>query len=371
MNSRAFKFRPYELVQEFYNKGCFEPGPRSGHRMCCDESNLFVYGGYNFESASDSHNLYKEILSYNFVSRKWRKVNTNSNLDDKCPDELASSSMIMFGNTLVVFGGTSYPFGMQCSNKVTLISINYGGTYRIEELQTLNEEREQPPGQYGILDFASQCWKLLALSRPEIDADHPIGRYRHEIAIDERFIYIFGGGTADVVFDLKTIPVYDLKYNKWDKISTFPDPDQGYPNPRKCHSLVQHTIKDCDKTKEETFIFIAGGNCHEGPLNDIWKMSLSSRQWICFRQTSLRTSLFFHDACITPDGAMYIFGGITTNLSRSNNLYKIWVKIPKLSVICWEAYLHYFPRIYRESREFMLKSGIPIYFTNRVHNQCE
>jgi hypothetical protein len=92
------------------------------------------------------------------------------------------------------------------------------------------------------LDFKVQSWELLATSRPEIDPDQPVGRYRHEIAVDDRFIYIFGGGTADTVFDLKTLPVYDLIERKWNQIQTYPDPGpaDGYPKPRKCHSLVQH-----------------------------------------------------------------------------------------------------------------------------------
>lgn len=95
--------------------------------------------------------MYKEILSYNFVSKRWQCANDDSKLDDNCPDELASSSMLMYGKRLVVFGGTSYPFGMRCSNKVTLISVNTEDeTCRIEELTTRNDERNQPPGQYGM-----------------------------------------------------------------------------------------------------------------------------------------------------------------------------------------------------------------------------
>lgn len=120
----------------------------AGHRICCDSSNLYVFGGYNFMEDSDDHNLYKEILCFNFTSKKWSLINDDS-MDDECPDELASSSMLMYGKTLVVFGGTSYPFGMQCSNKITLISVNED-SYGMKELKALNEDRFTPPGQYGM-----------------------------------------------------------------------------------------------------------------------------------------------------------------------------------------------------------------------------
>jgi len=217
------------------------------------------------------------------------------------------------------------------------------------------------------LDFHTQKWELLAISRPEIDPIEPIGRYRHEICIDERYIYILGGGTADQVFDLKTLPVYDLINRKWDKILTHPDPDDGYPRPRKCHSLVQHTTKGDVDDAEETSVYIAGGNNQAGPLNDVWRLSLTTRRWTRFKATGLRTTLYFHDACITSDGCMYIFGGITTNTSRTNNLYKMWVRVPKLSAIAWEALLHYYPFINRASKQFMLERGVPLRFANRVH----
>lgn len=204
------------------------------------------------------------------------------------------------------------------------------------------------------------------MSRPEVNPDEPIGRYRHEIAIDDHYIYIFGGGTSDAVFDLKTLPVFDLEMRKWSKVLMLPDPVEGYPKPRKCHSLVQHTTRDIDGF-EETCVFVAGGNASGIPLNDIWKLSFKTRRWMRFKQTNLQTSLFFHDACITPDGAMYIFGGISTLSTRTNNLFKMWVTIPKLSSIAWEALVHYYPYIPKASKSYMLEKGVPLDFANRVH----
>lgn len=110
-----------------------------------------MFGGYNFEEDTNAHKLYKEILCYNFVSKLWKIITDDSLPDDFVPDELASSSMLMYGKTLVVFGGTSYPFGMRCSNKVTLVSVNADdANYRIKELKTRNDARNQPPGQYGM-----------------------------------------------------------------------------------------------------------------------------------------------------------------------------------------------------------------------------
>jgi len=120
-----------------------------GHRICCNDANLFSYGGYNFKESDDSHNLYKEILRYNYVSKSWSLVNEEDNMpDEDCPDELASSAMLMYGKALVIFGGTSYPFGLKCSNSVHLVSTEE--PFRIQELATHNDDFNQPPGQYGM-----------------------------------------------------------------------------------------------------------------------------------------------------------------------------------------------------------------------------
>lgn len=194
-----------------------------------------------------------------------------------------------------------------------------------------------------------------------------MGRYRHEIAIDDRYIYIFGGGTSDTVFDLKKLPAYDLVQNKWKTVFTYPDPAKDYPRPRKCHSLVQHTTRDI-YDNEETCVYIVGGtNNNTGPLRDIWKLSLKTLRWTLFRKSILSTTLFFHDACITADGSMYIFGGITTNNSRSNKLLRVWVTIPKLSAIAWEALIHYYPKMHLASKSYMLENGVPLHFASRVH----
>lgn len=121
----------------------------SGHRVCCDDSNLYSYGGYNFKENDETHNLYKEIICYNFISKRWTLLNDDeTTADEDCPDELASSAMMMYGKTLVIFGGTSYPFGLKCSDRVHLAKVDE--PFKITELVTTNDEWNQPPGQYGM-----------------------------------------------------------------------------------------------------------------------------------------------------------------------------------------------------------------------------
>lgn len=44
---------------------------------------------------------------------------------------------------------------------------------------------------------------------------------------------------------------------------------------------------------------------------------------------------------------MYMFGGVADMRlnTRTNQVFKIWLKVPKLKDICWEALLHYNKKI--------------------------
>jgi hypothetical protein len=118
-----------------------------GHRICCDDVNLYSFGGYNFKENDDSHSLYKEIICYNFITKSWKIINDDDTITD-VPDELASSCMLMYGKTLIIFGGTSYPFGLHCSNRITCVKVQ--PPYQIQEFKTFNDDFNQPPGQYGM-----------------------------------------------------------------------------------------------------------------------------------------------------------------------------------------------------------------------------
>lgn len=109
-----------------------------------------MFGGYNYDEDSDNHNLYREILSYDFVRKLWEEVNEFEDEPEYFPEELASSSMTMYGTNLVIYGGTSYPFGEQCSNKVSLVAVNSSTKPKIRLLVTKNDELNQPPGHYGM-----------------------------------------------------------------------------------------------------------------------------------------------------------------------------------------------------------------------------
>lgn len=68
---------------------------------------------------------------------------------------------------------------------------------------------------------------------------------------------------------------------------------------------------------------------------------------------------------------MYIFGGIEYNevqrdMRRRNHLFKMWMTIPKLSDICWDAITYYNRNLHKFDRATLLNAGIPQRYVNRL-----
>lgn len=188
------------------------------------------------------------------------------------------------------------------------------------------------------------------------------------MAHDDNYVYILGGGTQDQSFDLETVPAYSFNENKWIYIKTLADPNTeangGYPEPRRFHSCIQQqTEYGCEA------VIMGGYKAPDKRFDDIWKLNLKTYQWKRFSQTKLPYTLYFHDATATENGQMFVFGGVTGDDDgdlRTNDLHRMWTKIPKLAEISWEALLHYNPRLLDKNLMDLLTMGVPRHFAGRI-----
>ena len=230
MSYNTYKFTPFVFVKceaNVSNNKFRVPKARSGHRVVCDEKNLYSFGGYNPFVHNDSDTtedpvweenrpLFKELWKYNFASKIWKRLSCRGAI----PNELASSAVILKGGTLMIYGGTGYPFGSQCSNQLHVCNLRED--YKI---QPVKAKGSYPPKQYGQalvldgpylytvggttgfdytadvhrLDLRTGIWEEIYVCTGRVCGE-PLGRYRHELAFDGTRIYIFGGGTADEVY---------------------------------------------------------------------------------------------------------------------------------------------------------------------------
>lgn len=353
---------------------------------------MYVFGGFNPNpSASLQHEdanenaacMFKELWKFNLLSQEWTLLlGEDSNL----PVELASHAMHLQGDYLLIYGGTGFPFGTKISNKLYVWRVSEP-VKDVEEIETTGNK---PPPAYGQaivvhkqylytiggtdgfsytcdihrLNIATKEWELIYMCRPDINPDDPEPRYRHEIAYDGKRIYVIGGGTSDAAYSLSKIPIFDLDSNTWNFIKTKPDPKMpvGFPASRKCHSCSQFGNS----------IIVAGGNNNRKVFRDIWKLNLETHQWSCIMTKNLVVfpcPLFFHDSAIDADGCMYVFGGIKYRNNanhRTNTVHKIWITIPTLKAMAWEAMNFYFPNLREFDKTTLLEIGVPASFVSRT-----
>ncbi|KAI8038490.1 kelch domain-containing protein 10 homolog [Drosophila gunungcola] len=403
----AYAFQPLRLVKCQYREkhvsGGF-PLARSGHRIIASNSHLYSLGGYNPRSALNASRngrclLFQELWSYNFATRTW-KLELNADNASNMPVELASNALTIHNNVLISHGGTGYPFGESCSNDCYVYrTASAGATPGVERLKV---KGDLPTAQYGPgivihkhflytiggttgfdytcdvyrLDFRTGIWENVYISRPEM-RDDPEGRYRHEVVYDGKHIFVLGGGTSHSVYDLQRIPAYNLEANCWDYFDTYPDRrtadmedgNRGYPKPRKCFSCVQHQSSNGDIEA-----FITGGlqGDFSTYFSDIWKLNLRTKKWFRIETATLPRPLYFHSAAHSDNGCMYVFGGIEYNVKemrRRNDLYKMWMTVPKLSEMCWDAITYYNDNLDLYDRKTLLEAGIPKRFAERLPPQ--
>uniref|UniRef100_A0A8D0B5A2 Kelch domain-containing protein 10 n=1 Tax=Sander lucioperca TaxID=283035 RepID=A0A8D0B5A2_SANLU len=346
----------YHSVSLFVKPCHRTPPARSGHRCVADNTNLYVFGGYNpdYDESGGSENedypLFRELWRYHFATGCWQQIQTEGYM----PTELASMSAVLHGNNLLVFGGTGIPFGENNGNDVHVCNVKY------KRWSLLNCRGKKPNRIYGQamviingflyvfggttgyiystdlhrLDLTTREWIHLKPNNPPDDL--PEERYRHEIAHDGQRIYILGGGTSWTSYPLDKIHAYNLETNSWEELTTKPHDKIGYPAPRRCHSCVQ--IRND--------VFICGGYNGELILADLWKINLQTFQWSKL-PAMMPEPAYFHCAAVTPAGCMYIHGGVVNihENKRTGSLFKIWLGVPSLLELCWEKLLKAFPHL--------------------------
>lgn len=390
--NELFVFRPFQLTKIGCNSdknGNIVPAARSGHRIVCNDGNMFCFGGFNPDYQRQGRQfLFHELWKFNRHREQWSLV-----LDSQTsmPRQLASNAVILEGEILMIFGGTGFPFGETSSNRLSLCCLNQD-PITIKRVKTKGDRPDRIYGHtilcqdkylYVVggttgfiyfcdihrLDLETREWECVYLNRDE----NPRGRYRHGIAFDGNLIYVLGGGTAMESYELIEVPAFDIKNKCWKFIKTLPDESQyesipaGYPSARKCHSCIQYK-----NVNNDVHVVIAGGYDDNVHYDDIWCLNLTTHRWRLVTTAKLPKPLFFHDAATSGDGCMYIFGGIMFEENnvhkRVNDIYKIWMKIPSLSAICWEAVLHYYPNVKNFEKDKLLEAGIPKSFVSALHS---
>ncbi|CAK9821890.1 Kelch domain-containing protein 10 homolog [Anthophora retusa] len=297
------------------------PKARSGHRIVCDRkfgSSILLHNNGNFYQV-------KKICPMNW---HLMRLPAKGNL----PEPLYGQALIYHEFCLYTVGGTT----------------GYEYTCDIYKF-----------------DLRTQVWEAVYICSGK-DQSEPVGRYRHELAFDGKLIYVLGGGTAVDACGFSEIPAFDLEAKKWLILNTYGDNNNTFPEPRRCHGSVQYTD---DKTGITSVVICGGYNGDHHIFADVWRLDLNHLQWTCLRKCILPRPVYFHSAALTPEGCMYTFGGIikeNNKIVRTAAVHSVWLVIPKLSEMCWQALIYYYPDIAHRSQHELLNMGIPLKFVQRI-----
>lgn len=118
-------------------------------------------------------------------------------------------------------------------------------------------------------------------------------------------------------------------------------------------------------------VVISGGSFEDvRAYRDMWRLNLRTLRWSMLRTAHFPKPLHFHDAAYSSSGLMYVFGGIEKTKRdapyRTNKAFKVWVKIPKLSEMCWEALTSLWPGLSKADGGVLRQAGVPERFMQRL-----
>ncbi|KAF1758068.1 hypothetical protein GCK72_014526 [Caenorhabditis remanei] len=360
LNNFIAPFGPIKKKEKDY------PAARSGHRCFTDNDYLYVIGGFTHQFRNGS--IFKEFWSMSLATFEWRRYEVIGDF----PETLASFSIVQmfpFSKTFILFGGSGTDFGQTSSNSFYFIRIN-NDNCSIES-QKIDVQGTIPPPVYGhamcageipgkfyiiggtegiLYNFDVHALTMRANSEAKNDNEkfswhcelvtknlNFAGRYRMEATYDEvkNVLIFFGGGNNE------EMAVLDVQSRVCSEVSTHPDSVNGFPLPRRCHTIVRHGRK----------VIMTGGinhttNVNEIPLHsDVWIFNMENYSWTKYNH-SLPKSVFFHSSAITEDGWMLIFGGahgIATSSPRNNRLLGAWFGVPRLQRFALETLRKEYP----------------------------
>lgn len=356
---------------------------------------MYSFGGYNphiqnddadlsdDSEWSDTRPLFRELWKFDMTLKRWLKLKTGG----ESPTQLASHCAVIVDRLLIVYGGTGVPFGQSSSNFIYTCNLD-SLMWQKMPVSEKSVHAHQPIEQYGqaiavdtdecclyviggttgyryTIDVHKFCFKTHTWSElyRKIwgNSSFPEERYRHEVVLYKKKLYVFGGGTADNCFGFKDVGEFDLKTRSWSALTTIADTiENTYPIARRCHGCVQLGNE----------IYIVGGIDGTEICGDMWRLNLDTRQWTRITE-KMPLPVYFHGTAVSPSGQMFVFGGVnsTPHNTRNNDLYSVWLEKPPLKDLAWQALVSFcdMSSLGKASPEELIKLGIPLYYIRRLH----
>ncbi|XP_057322067.1 kelch domain-containing protein 10 homolog [Microplitis mediator] len=394
---KIFAFKPHVFTEHFPTSDV-QPKGRIISKIRCDDKNVYIYNGKdstvmnnrdppNVLSLFSTKPEFRGIWVFNLLRQQWRLMRNERNL----PDDNDFIFGTLFESNYLVIWTIEVPSNNKVSSRKSRLHIC--------DLNTENVYVQETDGQVPISSFAldlirhgkylytvgivrgfkffpdvyklnieNGVWEVVYICRG-LDANEPVGRVGHSLVYGNKMIYIFGGTADDPGLDLLSfirIPAFDLEKCCWKIVDTHGDENHTpqYPAAREDFGVTSYT----DPDSGEMNVIISGGGYDDNVFNSIWRLNLTSLKWTCLERfgTVLPHFVENNSMTVSPAGKLFTFGGYIYDYDMEqgfciSTLHSTWLRIPKLTDICWEAIFHYYPNLTSMTDEELYSLGIPLH----------
>ncbi|XP_057322940.1 kelch domain-containing protein 10 homolog [Microplitis mediator] len=365
--------------------------------ICCDGKNSYFIG----KSASNSE--FYNIWEYNLAGQQWRLLISIRRLNNSLYTNDLIIGTVFESNYLVICTlprqntrrrsfndelssrtcqlhvcdlNSKSSIVRRTSGQVPYHSFRHNFIRHGKYLYIVGIERDYNKTFFDVykLNMENDVWEVDYICRG-LDANEPVGGgLNHTLVYSNNMIYIFGDcglGRRRGPFSFLKIWAFDLEKSCWKIIETYGDENHTpqYPTDRNEVCVTSYT----DPDSGEVNVIISGGSFHNREcdvyvkLSDVWRLNLTSLKWTCLERfgTVLPYHAYSHSMTISPAGKLVLFDSDMSDIDVEQEyggsaLHSTWLRIPKLTDICWEAVFHYFPNLKSMTDKEIMSLGLPL-----------
>ncbi len=292
------------------------PPARYDHTLVTDGTKLYLFGGRGPQPMND-------LWLYDIAAKRWSESTAsgpNARFGHNAVWDATRNKMVVFGGQA---GSTFFDDVWEfdpAQGTWSPVSQGVGPAARYGAAACLDDAGHMlithgftSSGRFDDtwqFDLASAAWTDIS---PAAGEKRPTKRCLIDGAWDtrKRRFLIYGGQSNEAPF-LDDLWGWAPEIVDWAQIAREP-----HPSARNMYAMVYDTSR--------TAALLAGGRTADGPVNDTWIFHADGETWSqAAPQGELITARYGHDAAITPDGSIFVFGG-TDGTANLNDLWRLEV----------------------------------------------
>ena len=297
------------------------------------DNNLYLFGGSTLDNSTT---VSKSLFKYTHADRKWVDIYDSSHEGATLTSQNNSAEMVSLKNinatendnsSLYIFGGkfdsnaseedknTLYKFDLKENIWSSILNdVRPHSRTQHNLVQFMNKyiylfgginSANKPTNDLWVFDTTLNIWEKITQPILEQKLDH------HAVTTSEdgRYIYIYGGKTADNVASTKFMR-YDTELNEFKELASIGTPT-GTEHNRFGHQLIS--------AKNDSVILLLGGSENLGgaPTENNYQYDIKSNTWTALTPTGGGTAdlkVADHTA-VNKDGTIYVIGGRKVSLA--------------------------------------------------------